>query len=112
MRLRPIVLAVSVLALTFAGTAPAKVLRVGTYKGNKGQFKSIQAAVDAAKPGDWVLVAPGDWHERADHRAKRGPQPDDAPAGVIIAKPRIHLRGMDRNKVIVDGTLPGAGKPC
>ena len=26
----------------------------------------------------------------------------------MITKPRIHLRGMDRNRVVVDGTKPGA----
>src|SRR5207248_8688306 len=54
---------------------------------------------------------PGDYHEQADHRADRGPQPDDTPAGVVISKPGIDLRGMDRNGVIVDGTLPGS-PPC
>jgi hypothetical protein len=88
------------------------VLLVGTYRHRKGGYRSIQAAVDAAKPGDWILVAPGDWHERADHRTKRGPQPDDSPAGVVIATPHLHLRGMNRNTTIVDGTLPGRGAPC
>ena len=40
------------------------MLRVGTYKGVKGKFKSIQAAVNKARPGDWILVGPGDYHER------------------------------------------------
>ena len=98
-----------------AATAKSKhphVLLVGTYHGQAGQYKTIQAAVNAAQPGDWILVAPGDYHERADHRHKHGPQPSDTPAGVIITKPGIHLRGMSRNRVIVDGTLPGTGKPC
>jgi len=52
---------------TSSPTAPSgKVLLVGTYKGHAGQYTSIQAAVNAAKPGDWVLVAPGDYHETAD----------------------------------------------
>jgi hypothetical protein len=88
------------------------VLLVGAYRGHRGQFSSIQAAVDAAKPGDWILVAPGDYHEQADHRPYGGPQPADTPAGVVIAKPGIHLRGMNRNTVIVDGTLPGSSGPC
>jgi len=32
--------------------APAAVLRVGSYQGIPGQYSSIQAAVDAARPGD------------------------------------------------------------
>ena len=53
-----------------AAAANAKVLRVGTYKGVRGQFKSIQAAVDAAKPGDWILVGPGDYKEHVQPRAE------------------------------------------
>jgi hypothetical protein len=92
--------------------ASPRVLRVGSYRGSRGQFTSIQAAVDAAQPGDWILVGPGDYHEQADHRTDRGSQPDDTPAGVVITKPGIHLRGMDRNGVVVDGTLPGTGPAC
>ncbi len=98
----------ALVAVILAPVAGARVLRVGTYKGIPGQFTSIQAAVDAAKPGDWVLVAPGDYHERADHRSHRGPQPSDHPAGVVIATPDIYVRGMNRNTVIVDGTKTGS----
>ena len=42
------------------------VLLVGTYHGKAGQYTTIQAAVDAAQPGDWILVAPGDYHETDD----------------------------------------------
>ena len=99
-------------ALPGAAQARPRVLRVGRWHHHRGTYRSIQAAIDAARPGDWVLVGPGDWHERADHRANRGPQDADTPAGVIIAKPRIHLRGMNRNTTIVDGTLPGKGRAC
>jgi hypothetical protein len=44
-----------------AGAAGAKVLRVGAFHGVKGQFTSIQAAVKAARPGDWILIGPGDY---------------------------------------------------
>src|SRR5947209_5792581 len=93
-----------VLALGVADTASAaspQVLRVGTYNGIPGQFTSIQAAVNAAHQGDWILVAPGDYHEQ-------GVSGADEPAGVLITTPWIHLRGMNRNRVIVDGTKPGA----
>ena len=108
-----------VLALGMPGTSVARppdrtpaALLVGIYHGHHGRFSSIQAALDAAKPGDWVLVGPGDYHEQADHRLGRGPQTYDTPAAVVIPKPGIHLRGMDRNRVIVDGTLAGSGAPC
>lgn len=82
----------------------ARVLRVGTWNGIRGQYSSIQAAVRAARPGDWVLVAPGDYKEN-------GYPGEVKPAGVLITTPGLHLRGMDRNRVIVDGTRPGA-PPC
>jgi hypothetical protein len=73
------------------------VLQVGSYHGKPGRFASIQAAVDAARPGDWILIAPGDYHEHG-----------SAVAGVWVTTPGLHLRGMDRNHVVVDGTNPGA----
>src|SRR5437660_12917120 len=98
-----------VAAATFAGSpslaGSVHVWRVGTYRGIPGQFRTIQAAVDAARPGDWILVAPGDYHET-------GSTDPDLPAGVLIRTPGIHLRGLDRNRVIVDGTRPGAPTPC
>ena len=96
-------------AATFAGSpslaGSVHVWRVGTYRGIPGQFRTIQAAVDAARPGDWILVAPGDYHEN-------GSSDSELPAGVLIRTPGIHLRGLDRNSVIVDGTRPGAPTPC
>jgi hypothetical protein len=89
-----------------AHTGP-RVLRVGSWKGIAGSYSSIQAAVDAARPGDWILVGPGDYKEQADHRANRGPQPAKTPAAVVITQPWLRLRGMNRNTVVVDGTKPG-----
>jgi len=87
--------------LSAAGTASAAVLRVGVYRGIPGQFRSIQAAVNAARPGDWILIGPGDYHEQGVRGASE-------PAGVLIRTARLHVRGMDRNRVIIDGTKPGA----
>lgn len=75
-----------------------KVLQVGTYHHTAGEFSSIQAAVDAAQPGDWILIAPGTYHEKG-----------SVEAGVLIAKHGLHVRGMDRNGVVIDGTNPGHG---
>ena len=94
-----------------AAAASAKVLLVGTYHGKAGQYASIQSAVNAAQPGDWILVGPGDYHEDADETGPYGNSNDGAMGGVFIDKAGITLRGMNRNTVIVDGTLAGSA-PC
>src|SRR5262249_56987127 len=89
--------------------AAAGVLRVaqGHKPGTAApQFHSIQAAVDAARPGDWILIAPGDYHERGDYTTHK--PSDEAGAGVLITTPNIHLRGLERNGVPVDATKPGS----
>jgi plastocyanin len=47
---------------------------------------TIQAAVDAARPGDLVLVGPGTYREE-----------------VKVTVPSLVIRGRDRNRVVVDG---------
>ena len=94
-------------ALSGTGSASAQaahVLTVGSFGGVAGDYTSIQAAVNAAQPGDWVLVGPGDYHEQGVPGAGES-------AGVLITTPGIHLRGMDRNHVVVDGTLASAPNP-
>lgn len=61
-------------------TAPGPVLRVPR------DFPTIQAAVDAARPGGLVLVAPGVYRE-----------------SVRVTTPYVTIRGLDRNRVILDG---------
>ena len=60
MRRRSLLGLVVMLSLGLPALAGAHVLRVGTYHGVKGQFKTIQAAVDAAKPGEKPFV-PDPW---------------------------------------------------
>ncbi len=49
-------------------------------------YPTIQAAVDAAEPGDLIRVEPGVYHE-----------------AVKVTTPYITIRGTDRNAVILDG---------
>jgi hypothetical protein len=104
--MRRCITALAVVA-TFGGTAAAadaNVLLVGTYNGVAGQYSSIQDAVDAANPGDTILVAPGDYKERDDYN--HGVR-WNTPGGVVVTTPDITIRGMDRNTTIVDGTKSG-----
>ncbi len=103
---------IAIVSSLLAADAPAwtghggpRVLRVGTWRGVPGDYTTIQAAVDAASPGDWILVGPGDYHEQGDRLHSRG---DEASGGVVVTTHDLHLRGMDRNRVVVDGTKPGA----
>ncbi|MHB8451595.1 MAG: hypothetical protein ACYDAQ_14300, partial [Mycobacteriales bacterium] len=88
-----------------AASSSPLVLRVGTYHGIRGQYSSIQTAVNAARPGDWILVGPGDYKEHGGQSPKGRA---DLVAGVLITTPDLRLRGMNRNTVIVDGTTPGS----
>src|SRR5260370_28166927 len=47
---------------------------------------TIQAAVDRAAPGDLVLVGPGRYRE-----------------SVLVTRPDIVIRGVDRNRTVLDG---------
>ena len=90
--------------LAVAPGASAKVLRVGTFNGIPGRFHTINKALAKANPGDWILIAPGDYKEPT----TTSPAPNKAGAAVLVEQAGIHIRGMDRNAVVLDGTKPGA----
>jgi hypothetical protein len=50
------------------------------------EYDTIQSAVDAAEPGDLVLVGPGTYVE-----------------AVTVRTPDVVIRGLDRNEVVLDG---------
>jgi hypothetical protein len=97
-----------------AAAATPRVLLVGTYHGVKGSYTSIEAAVTAARSGDWILVAPGDYHEVGDAAATAKQLSDGDHGAVVIKTSNLHLRGMNRDTVIVDGTnaAASAGSDC
>jgi hypothetical protein len=47
---------------------------------------SIQAAVDQAQPCDWIVIPAGTYRE-----------------SVLVKTPNVHLRGLNRNRVVLDG---------
>ncbi|MFN0180972.1 MAG: plastocyanin/azurin family copper-binding protein [Gemmatimonadales bacterium] len=49
-------------------------------------YPTVQAAVDAAAPGDLILIAPGTYKEE-----------------VSVTTPSLTIRGVDRNTVVLDG---------
>ncbi len=58
----------------------------GTVRNVPEDYPTIQSAVDAAEPGDLVLIQPGRYRE-----------------SVSVTTPRLVIRGVDRNTVILDG---------
>lgn len=58
----------------------------GTTRHVPDEYPTIQSAVDAADPGDLVLIQPGTYKE-----------------SVSVTTPRLVIRGADRNAVILDG---------
>jgi hypothetical protein len=98
-----------VAALAVASPAMAvRVFRVGTYNGSSGSYHTIESAVKAAKPGDWILIGPGDYKEKGNIVPPGANGDDRAGGAVIVSTPGVHIRGMDRNGVVIDGTKPGS----
>jgi hypothetical protein len=79
-----------------AGIAALLAFALGACDGNKSwaardvpeEYPTIQAAVDAAQPGDLVRIGPGTYREQ-----------------VVVgpAKHDVVIRGTDRNRVVLDG---------
>jgi plastocyanin len=66
--------------------APATPRPSGVTRRVPGAYRTIQGAVDAAGPGDLVLVEPGVYREE-----------------VKVRTPSLTIRGRNRNTVVVDG---------
>ena len=80
---------IALLAAVLAALAPAHTCTALVVTHANVQYKhyaTIQSAVDTAQPCDWVLIAPGVYPEK-----------------VVIRTPNLHLRGLDRNRVVLDG---------
>jgi hypothetical protein len=109
--MRRLIVALSLLvaACVLAPAAGAHVLTVGSYHGVKGKYTTVQAAVKAAHAGDWILLGPGDYKTKPGSiTAPKGHA--EFPTAVLITKARLHIRGMNRNTVVIDGTKPGSAR--
>jgi len=95
--------------LVLACSAGAKVLRVGSYHGVQGQFSTLTAAVHAARSGDWILIGPGDY-KTAPSQIRTPAGHSTFPAAVLITTHHLHIRGMNRSQVVIDGTKPGSAR--
>ena len=77
----------STTATSEATTATSEARADGTLTVPE-EFATIQSAVDAAQPGDLVLVSPGTYNE-----------------AVQVGTDDLTIRGLDRNTVVLDGQL-------
>ncbi len=69
-----------------AEVEPVVAQPTGDVREVPSQYPTVQAAVDAARPGDLVLIAPGVYRE-----------------AVRVTTPSLTIRGLDRNTTILDG---------
>ena len=100
---------------TEAGGGSGTVLLVGTFDGHAGSTDDPGGG-RRGPPGDWILVAPGDYHETDDlHRSRASTAPPTATsAGSSSRSPTSTCGGWTATTVIVDGTkagAPGAAAP-
>ena len=92
------VLFVAVLSMTACGSSSSNSRSSSSTSGRTlkvpQDYRTIQAAVDASKPGDLILVDKGVYNEAVDVSAdeQKKTNPHD-----------ITIRGVDRNDVILDG---------
>jgi hypothetical protein len=86
-------LAVAFLGAWTAAAASATVRVVSKTKSGANIYSTIQGAVNAANPSDWVLIEPGKYDE-----------------AVLVETPGLHIRGLNRNTVIVDGLHETSGE--
>lgn len=77
MQLLPVAAAATALATPGHDAAACRAIPVTT---------SIQAAVDSAQPCDWVVIPPGTYS-----------------GAVVVSTPNVHLLGLNRNRVVLDG---------
>ena len=93
-------------ALVGAASASAHVLKVGTFARVKRRLQEHPEGRRRGEPGDWVLIGAGRLPRKEDRELRRAPKRTRGPA-VLVTKPGIHIRGMDRNGVVLDGTKAG-----
>jgi pectin methylesterase-like acyl-CoA thioesterase len=80
------VLAAALWSAAASAFAASTARVVSKTKSGTNIYSTIQGAVNAASPGDWVLIEPGVYTE-----------------SVLVETPGLKIRGMNRNSVILDG---------
>jgi hypothetical protein len=82
----PALLVPALVLIALPAGVVARVLIVTKRHVGYPHYRSIQRAVNVARPGDWILIDRGVYYGK-----------------VRIGTAGLHLRGLNRNKVILDG---------
>ena len=82
----PALLVPALVLIALPAGVVARVLIVTKRHVGYPHYRSIQRAVNVARPGDWILIDRGVYYGK-----------------VRIRTTSLHLRGLNRNKVILDG---------